>query len=228
MSDPQSPPSRQTANGGRAKAHWWSRPSPWWYGLAILLAITGILATQAPRASTAASTRGPAAGPTPPLALPVLSGPTYTQAMVADRNFIGADLRGARLMHLDLRGKDFQGADAAGAIFAGSFLNGADFSNADLSGADLRDTCLRGADLTEARLAGADFTGADVTGATIAPATKTEIVGWTVSSTSSVCPSALTTELFATRHHEGSDPGRRLRSDRIPTLRNMAVFFQLQ
>ena len=197
MSDPQPPPSRQTPNGGRAKVHSWSRPSPWWYGLAILLAIAGILATQAPRASTAGTTRGRAPGPTASLALPVLSGPPYTQAMAAGRNFIGADLRGARLIHLDLRGKDFQGADAAGAVFAGSFLNGANFSNADLRGADLRDTCLRGADLAEAQLAGADFTDADVTGAKIAPAAKTEIVGWMASSASSVCPGGLAIELFA-------------------------------
>jgi hypothetical protein len=197
VSDPQPPPSRQTANGGRTKARWWSRPSPWWYGLAILLAIAGILATQAPRAPTAASTRGRAPGPTPSPALPVLSGLAYTQATVASRTFIGADLRGARLMHLDLRGKDFQRADAAGAIFAGSFLNGANFSNADLRGADLRDTCLRGADLTNAQLAGADFTDADVTGATIAPAAKAEIVGWSVSSESSACPGGLAIRLSA-------------------------------
>lgn len=197
VSDPQPPPSRQTANGGRAKVHPWSRPSPWWYGLAILLAIAGILATQAPRAPTAASTREHAPGPTPSTALPVLSGPTYTQAMVAGRNFIGADLRGARMMHLDLRGKDFQGANAAGAIFADSFLNGADFSNADLRGADLRDTCLRGANLTEAQLEGADFTDADVTGAKIASAAKTKIVGWMASSSSSVCPGGLAIELYA-------------------------------
>ena len=197
VSDPEPASSRQTANGGRAKVHWWSRPSPWWYGLAILLAIAGILATQAPRASTVASAQRRVPGSTPPPALPVQAGQTYTPAMVAGRNFIGADLRGARLMYLDLRGKNFQGADAAGAIFAGSFLNGANLSEANLRGADLRDTCLRGADLTEAQLAGADFTDADVTGATIAPAAKTEIIGWTASSASSVCPGGLAIGSFA-------------------------------
>lgn len=191
VSDPQPSPSRQTVNGSIAKVHWWSRPSPWLYGLVILLAIVGIFAAQAPRASTAASTRGRAPSPAPTVALPALSGRAYTQAMVAGRNFVGADLRGARLMHLDLRGDNFQGADAAGAVFAGSFLNGANFSGANLRGADLRDTCLRGAELTEAQLAGADFAGAAVTGVTIAPAAKSETVGWTSSSTSRVCPGGL-------------------------------------
>jgi len=188
MSDPQPSPSQQTVNVRQAKVHPWSRPSPWLYGLVILLAIAGIVATQAPRVSMTAPARGRGPSPAPTAALPSMSGTAYTQAMVAGRNFIGADLRGARLIRLDLRGKNFQGADAAGAVFAGSFLNGAIFSNADLRGADFRDACLRGADLINAQLSGADFTDADVAGATIAPAAKAETIGWTSNSASPVCP----------------------------------------
>ncbi|MGH3068088.1 MAG: pentapeptide repeat-containing protein [Streptosporangiaceae bacterium] len=109
---------------------------------------------------------------------PALSGADYTQAMVGDAGFAGADLRGARLEHLDLRGQDFKRANASGAIFAGSLLNGANLSHADLRGADLRDTCLRGATLIGAKLAGADFTGADVTGATVKAGATTSAIGW--------------------------------------------------
>jgi len=197
VSDPQPSPSRRTVNDGSAKVHWWSRPSPWLYGLVVLLAIVALFAVQTPRASTAASTRGRAPSSAPTAALPALSGRAYTQAMVAGRNFVGADLRGARLIHLDLRGDNFQGVDAAGAVFAGSFLNGASFSHANLRGADLRDTCLRGAELTEAQLAGADFTGADVAGVTIVPVARSEIIGWTSNPTSMVCPGGLAIALSA-------------------------------
>jgi hypothetical protein len=143
----------------------WTRPSPWLWGLVVLLAIAGIAVTQEPKPTI--------------LRTPSLSGPVYTPAMVLDRSFRGADLNGARLMHLDLRGKDFQDVSAAGAIFAGSLLNGANFSYANLRGADFRGTCLRGADLIGAQLAGVDFTDADVTGATVSPGVISETIGWT-------------------------------------------------
>jgi hypothetical protein len=162
------------------------RSSPWLWGLVALLVIGAIAATQVPRVSrvfsaphakpSAAATRGP-----------TLSGPVYSQAMVANRNFIGADLRGARLANLDLRGTDFRRADAAGAIFTGSLLNGTNFSRADLRGADLSRTCLRGSILSSAQLAGANFTGADVTGATITPAITADAIGWQSAPSSSVC-----------------------------------------
>lgn len=165
--------------------HWWSSPSPWLWGLAVLLVIG---ATQVPRISQAFSTSSLRPSTPTSTAAPALSGPVYSQTMVADRDFIRADLRGAQLEHLDLRGKDFQGADAAGAIFAGSLLSGANLSQTDLRGADLRDTCLRGSILTSANLAGADFTGADVTGATVTPTATADAIGWGSTPAPSVCP----------------------------------------
>ena len=148
VSDQRMAPRREDGDGARMRTHWWSRPSPWLWGLVLLLVIAGIAVTQVPRLSTVFSARGTQASPTAPAVVPTLSGPAYTQATVAGRNFVGADLRGAQLVHLDLRGQNFQRADAAGAVFAGSLLNGANFSHVDLRGADLRDACLRGANLT--------------------------------------------------------------------------------
>lgn len=168
---------------------WWSRPSPWFWGLVVLLLIAAIAVTQVPRLSAVFSAHGAKNTQAATAALPTLSGPAFTQAMVAGRNFIGANLHGARLVRLDLRGQSFQNADAAGAVFAGSLLNGANFSYADLRGADLRDTCLRGAIFTGANLAGTDFTNADVTDATVAAAATYSAIGWASDSASSVCPS---------------------------------------
>jgi Pentapeptide repeats (8 copies) len=163
---------------------WWSSPSPWVWGLAVLLVLG---ATQVPRISQTFSTSPKPSTPTSSAAT-ALSGPVYSQAMVAGRDFIRADLRGARLENLDLRGKDFQGADAAGAIFAGSILSGANLSQTNLRGGDLRDTCLRGSILAGANLAGADFTGADVTGATVTPTAIAGATGWGSTPAPSVCP----------------------------------------
>lgn len=177
-----------TAPPDQMRVRWWSRLSPWLSGALILLVVAGIAVTQVPRLPTVFSagvTRSSSASST---ASPVLSGLTYTQSTVADREFVDQDLRGDQLVDLDLRGKDFQGADAAGAIFAGSFLNGANFSDADLRGADLRDTCLRGVNFTGAELAGADFTGAEITGATVVTGATSETVGWTSISASRACP----------------------------------------
>lgn len=162
------------------------RSSPWLWGFVALLVITAIVATQVPRLSRVFSTPSPKTSAAAP-GRPSLSGQTYTQAMVANANFIGADLRGARLAHLDLRGTDFRRADAAGAIFTGSLLNGADFSHANLRGADLSETCLRGSILTAAKLAGADFTGADVRGATATAAITAWPIGWNSAAASSAC-----------------------------------------
>jgi Pentapeptide repeats (8 copies) len=175
--------------GDIPRIRWWSRPSPWLWGLVILLAIAAIAATQVPRLSAVLSPRAPKSRPAAvPVATPTLSGPAYTQIVVAGRNFIGVDLRGARLIHLDLRGKSFAHAEAAGAIFAGSFLNGANFSHTDLRGADLRDTCLRGAIFTHAALDGADFTGADVNGAIVTRAAIAKSIGWASDPVVSACP----------------------------------------
>jgi hypothetical protein len=167
---------------------WWSRPSPWFWGLVVLLLIAATAVTQVPRLSAVFSPRGAKHNHVAPALLPTLSGTAYTQVMVVGRDFIGANLRGARLVRLDLRGKDFQDADAAGAMFAGSLLNGANFSHADLRGADLRGACLRGAEFNGANLAGADFTNADVTGATVASTSTSTAIGWGSGSESSVCP----------------------------------------
>ena len=157
------------------RIRWWSRISPWWWGLMILVAIVVVLATQVPRIASA-----PRAKPTStaPSTAPTLSGPVYSQALVAGHDFEATNLSAAVLMHLDLRGKDFQHANAVGTVFADSLLNGADFAHADLRGANLRGTCLRGAILTGADLAGADFTDADVTGATVTAAATSAAIGW--------------------------------------------------
>lgn len=188
MPDPGTTPAARSdaTPASDGKTHWWSGPSPWFWGLGFLVVIGVIAVTQVPRLSTifaAGSKASPAV-----TATPTLSGPAYTQVMVASRDFIHADLRGAQLVRLDLRGKNFQYAEAAGAVFAGSLLNGANLSHADLRGADLRDTCLRGAILTNADLSGADFTGADVTGAVVTPAATAQAIGWASIPAASVCP----------------------------------------
>jgi hypothetical protein len=176
-----------TATPKEPRIHWWNRPSPWLWGLVVLLLIAVLAATQVQRISGQRPVRAPKASVAAPTAAPALSGTDYTQAMVAGRDFTNADLRGDRLEYLDLRGKDFQGADAAGAIFAGSLLNGANLSHSDLRGADMRDTCLQGATLTGAKLAGADFTGADIAGATVTAGATTRAIGW-ASIPASACP----------------------------------------
>jgi hypothetical protein len=183
VSDPEATQTERSAAVRLPKARWWSRPSPWLWGLVILLVM---VATQVPRISSMVSP-GPKLSSIAPAAAPTSSGQVYTQAMVARRDFIHANLRGARLAHLALRGKDFDRADAAGAVFTGSLLNGANFSHADLRGADLRDTCLRGSILTGTKLAGADFTGADVTGAIVTPTVISKTIGWATVSDSSAC-----------------------------------------
>lgn len=97
------------------------------------------------------------------------AGRQFTQQLVGEmRDFRGADLRGARLVHLNLQGIDFSGANAAGASFEGSRLDRAIFRGADLGGAVLNNACLlravlHGADLTGTRAVGADVSGAEVT-----------------------------------------------------------------
>lgn len=185
--DPQATPS-PSVPAADLRVRWWSRPSPWLWGVATLLVIAVIAVTQAPRLSTAFPGRAQKPSTRVSTALPRLAGPVYSQSMVAGREFTGADIHGGQLAHLDLRGDDFQRADAAGAVFAGSFLNGANFSDADLRGANLRGACLRGADLTGAELAGADFIGADTTGATITPGAASGAIGWSSIPVSSACP----------------------------------------
>lgn len=166
------------------KNRWWSRLSPWLWGVLVLAVIVG---TQVPRISHVFSPGTPRPGAVTTTRAPKLSGVAYTQAMVAAMNFVGADLRGARLAHLDLRGKEFRNANAAGAIFSGSLLNGADLSHADLRGADFSGACLQGSDLTGAELAGANFTGADVAGVSVAPTAVSDALGWDSVPTSAIC-----------------------------------------
>jgi hypothetical protein len=179
--DQRTLPSEPEAAAHDPKIHWWSRPSPWLWGLLVLLFIA---AMQAPRIPTLFSAKAKPA----PVAATSVSGPAYTQAEVTRLEFAKANLVGARLGRLDLRGKTFRGASAAGAIFTGSLLNGANFAGADLRGADLRRVCLRGSNLTGAQLAGADFTGADVSGATLGATNTSDTIGWGSVPASSVCP----------------------------------------
>jgi hypothetical protein len=151
-----------TATPPGSRLRWWSYPSLWLWGLVVLLVIAVPQLLLTPPTFTASGFK---------------PSRVYTQAMIASREFIGAELRGARLAHLDLRGKDFQGADAADA----------DFSLSDLRGADLRNACLRTADLMGAELAGTDFTGADVTGVTVTSSAITKAIGWSSFSFSSAC-----------------------------------------
>lgn len=184
----QAPAGPDPAVAREGKARWLGRLSPWVWGFGILIVIGVIIATQVPRLSTIVADKTKASPSATATGTPTLSGKAYTQDMIANRQFIRADLRGARLVHLDLRGKSFMHANAAGAVFAGSLLNGTDLSHADLRGADLRDTCLRGADLAGADLSGADFTGADVTGAIVTPGATSAAIAWASIPTSSVCP----------------------------------------
>jgi Pentapeptide repeats (8 copies) len=170
------------------KTRWLGRLSPWVWGLGILIVIGVIALTQRPRLAAIAAADAKARPAATAAGMPTLSGLSYTQAMVAGRDFARGDLRGARLLRLDLRGKSFLYANAAGAVFTGSLLNGANLSHADLRGADLRDTCLRGANLANADLSGADFTGADVTGAIVTPAATARAIAWGSISSASVCP----------------------------------------
>jgi hypothetical protein len=168
---------------GETKGRWWSRMSPWLWGL---LALSVIAATQVPRLSHVFSP-GPSPHAVAATSAPGLSGVAYSQAMVATMNFANTDLRGARLVNLDLRGKKFHGANAAGAIFSGSLLDGADFSGADLRGANFSGACLQGSDLTGAKLAGANFTEADVAGTSITSAAVSNVIGWNSIVTSPKC-----------------------------------------
>jgi hypothetical protein len=178
---------RPASQQQKPKIGWWSRLSPWWWGLMMLLALTLCLAILVPRtAPTTSPVRpNPSASASPASVRP--PGAVYPQAMTAGRGFADANLSGARLAQLDLRGKDFRDADAAGAVFVGSLLNGANFTHANLRGTDLRDACLRGVVFTAAELSGADFTGADVTGATVTPAAISAAIGWESRAKPGVC-----------------------------------------
>jgi hypothetical protein len=188
VSDREAPTaSRQPTPPPEPRMGRWSRLSPWWWGLITLVALLIIVATQVPRIASISSATRSKPSSTPTSAAPFMSGPAYTPALAAGRDFASADLSGVLLAHLDLRGKDFQHANAAGAVFVGSMLNGANFAHADLRGADLRDTCLRGAIFTGAELSGADFTGADVTGATVTSTAISTAIGWGSTTNPAVC-----------------------------------------
>jgi hypothetical protein len=117
------------------------------------------------------------------------TGRVFTQQTVNDeRNFRGADLRGAQFVGLDLRGYDFSGVDAAGASFAESRLDRAVFRGADLGGAVLIRTCLHNAILEGADLTGAVATEADVSGVNVSQTTLSTVSNWPKpGTTSSAC-----------------------------------------
>jgi len=71
-----------------------------------------------------------------------------------ERDFAGADLRGADLQGVTLRGADFSGADLREAD-----LSGADLSQANLYGADLRGASLRGVNLRGSNMQGVSLGG---------------------------------------------------------------------
>ena len=81
---------------------------------------------------------------------------------VPDSDFIGADLRGASLMHLDLTEVNLEATRFERARVVTCAMEGISFPNADFHGAILRDTGLadvnwEGADLRDADLRGASF-----------------------------------------------------------------------
>lgn len=63
--------------------------------------------------------------------------------VLQSKDYVRADLMGARL-----RGADLRGANLRGALLVGADLRGADLRMADVIGADFRDADLAGADLT--------------------------------------------------------------------------------
>ena len=97
-----------------------------------------------------------------------------------EREFRGADLRGAKLAEAHLSGIDLREANLNGALLSGANLRRANLTNADLSdvyafgvnlekanlsGANLQDAVLWDAALYEARLWGANLCRADLRGA---------------------------------------------------------------
>ena len=114
MADQRTLPSEPEAATRDPKVHWWSRLSPWFWGLLFLLLIA---VTQAPRIPALF----PAKAKPVPAASTSVAGPAYTQAKVARLEFAQANLVGGRLAHLDLRGKTFQGASAEGAYLLAAF-----------------------------------------------------------------------------------------------------------
>ncbi len=88
--------------------------------------------------------------------------------LIADRNFVGHDLRRIDASGRDLSNLMAQGASLRNANFNESNLQDADFSRANMSNSHLRKANLQfakliGTDLEGANLAGADLRGADLT-----------------------------------------------------------------
>lgn len=88
--------------------------------------------------------------------------------LIAERNFVGHDLRSLDASGRELAGLLARGAALRNANFNETNLQGADFSSANMSNSHLRQANLRsaqlvGTDLEGANLAGADLRGADLT-----------------------------------------------------------------
>ncbi|MCC5666505.1 pentapeptide repeat-containing protein [Nostoc sp. CHAB 5784] len=81
-----------------------------------------------------------------------------------NKDFSGANLRGADLSSADLRGAKLNDADLTSANLRGAKLNDADLTSAKLNHAYLRDADLRDADLTSAKLMHAKLMRANLSG----------------------------------------------------------------
>ncbi|NUP13021.1 MAG: DUF2169 domain-containing protein [Polyangiaceae bacterium] len=101
------------------------------------------------------------------------------EATVAERDFSGADLRGADLSNKDLRFAFLEKANLEGANLEGANLEGAVLGRANLKGANLSRTRLVSANLGHCDLTEATLDGADLTHATLdsAKLDKTRLLG---------------------------------------------------
>jgi len=89
-----------------------------------------------------------------------LRGAGLVVANLSGANLVGADLSRANLSRANLSGADLRGANLSGANLNGANLSGAMLGGANVSGADLRDTLLLNSDLTGVNLQGAFIQGA--------------------------------------------------------------------
>jgi uncharacterized protein YjbI with pentapeptide repeats len=97
-----------------------------------------------------------------------MSGPELiSRYQAGERDFRGASLRSAMLLHLDLSGVDLSGANLRDAQLDRTELRGAILFDADLRGADLQRANLTGASLVGANLEGARLINANMRGANL-------------------------------------------------------------
>jgi len=118
------------------------------------------------------------------------------QALEANADLTGADLKGINLRDALLRGADLSDVDLRKADLRGAALTGT-----DLTGADLREVDLRDADM-----AGATLTGADLRGAILPAAPKIDNIHRTVYAAASR-PGALDMEYWHTSETTHSRAG---------------------